>query len=109
MSSSIHSTAAAPSEICDDVPAVWIPPSRTGFSALRPDRVVSRRPWSREMVTRSDVGCLFSSSAGASIGEISRSNRPSSQACLARACELKPNSSISSRVMPRRLAIRSRR
>ena len=32
MSSSIHSTAAAPSEICDDVPAVWMPPSITGLS-----------------------------------------------------------------------------
>ena len=27
LSSSIHSTAAAPSEICDEVPAVWMPPT----------------------------------------------------------------------------------
>ena len=47
LSSSIHSTAAAPSEICDDVPAVWMPPSITGFSAARPSSVVSRSPWSR--------------------------------------------------------------
>ena len=38
---------------------------------------------------------------------ISRSNRPSAQACSALRCESKPNWSMSSRVMPRRLAIRS--
>jgi hypothetical protein len=36
LSSSIHSTAAAPSEICDEVPAVWMPSSRTGFSEASP-------------------------------------------------------------------------
>ena len=50
---------------------------------------------------------MFSSRTGASIGLISRSKRPSAQACLALRCESKPNWSISSRVMPRRLAIRS--
>ena len=38
---------------------------------------------------------------------ISRSKRPSAQACAALRCESKPNWSMSSRVMPRRLAIRS--
>ena len=38
---------------------------------------------------------------------ISRSNRPSAQACLAFCWDSSPNSSTSSRVMPRRLAIRS--
>ena len=56
---------------------------------------------------RSLVGCFCSSSTGASIGEISRSKRPSSQARLARGCDSNPNASMSSRVMPRRLAIRS--
>ena len=69
--------------------------------------MVSRRPWSRVTNARSDVGCFCSSSTGASIGLISRSNRPSAQACLALLCDWKPHSSMSSRVMPRRLAIRS--
>ncbi len=56
---------------------------------------------------RSLVGCFCSSSTGASIGEISRSKRPSSHARLARSCDSNPNASMSSRVMPRRLAIRS--
>ena len=41
---------------------------------------------------RSRVGCLFSSSTGASMRLISRSKRPSAQACLALRCESKPNS-----------------
>jgi acetyl-CoA C-acetyltransferase len=40
----IHRTAAAPSEICDEVPAVWMPSGSTGLSAARPASVVSRRP-----------------------------------------------------------------
>ena len=84
-----------------------MPPSSTGFSCARPSSVVSRRPWSRVTSARSDVGCFCSSSTGASIGLISRSNRPSAQACLALRCDSKPNWSMSSRVMPRRLAIRS--
>ena len=47
-SASISSTAAAPSEICEEVPAVWMPPSRTRLElGERPRSVVSRRPWSR--------------------------------------------------------------
>ena len=65
------------------MPAVWIPPSSTGLSWLKPSSVVSRRPWSRLTMWRSLVGCFCSSSTGASIGEISRSKRPSSQARLA--------------------------
>ncbi len=107
LSSSIHSTAAAPSEICDEVPAVWMAPSITGFNEARPSAVVSRRPWSRVTGAHSSVGRLFSSSTGAEIGEISRSKRPSAQACLALVCEASPNASRSARVMPRRLAIRS--
>ena len=44
----ISSTAAAPSEICDDEPAVWTPSSRaTGLSSASFSRLVSRRPSSR--------------------------------------------------------------
>ena len=41
------STAAAPSETCDDVPAVCTPPGSTGFSAASFSIEVSRRPSSR--------------------------------------------------------------
>ena len=44
--SDIHSTAAAPSEICDELPAVWMPSGSTALSPARPSLVVSRRPWS---------------------------------------------------------------
>ena len=44
----MSSTAAAPSEICDELPAVCTPSSRaTGFSVASFSSVVSRRPSSR--------------------------------------------------------------
>ena len=55
-SSLIQSTAAAPSEICDDEPAVCFEPSTTGLSFASPSIVVSRRPWSREISCVSPVG-----------------------------------------------------
>ena len=43
----ISSTAAAPSETCEELPAVILPSSlKAGFSAESPSIVVSRRPWS---------------------------------------------------------------
>ena len=39
-------TAAAPSVTCDDVPAVWVPPSSTGASPASASSEVSRMPWS---------------------------------------------------------------
>ncbi len=43
----ISSTAAAPSETWEELPAVILPSSlKAGFSAERPSIVVSRRPWS---------------------------------------------------------------
>ena len=46
-SRAISSTAAAPSETCEELPAVILPSSlKAGFSAARPSSVVSRRPWS---------------------------------------------------------------
>ncbi len=46
LSSSMISTAAAPSEIWEDVPAVCRPSWRTGLRPASPSAVVSRRPWS---------------------------------------------------------------
>ena len=71
------STAEAPSEICDDVPAVCRPSSSTGFSPARPSSVVSRRPWSLSTTWVSPVG-PSSPMTGALSGAISRVNRPSS-------------------------------
>ena len=43
----ISSTAAAPSETCEELPAVILPSSlKAGFSLASPSSVVSRRPWS---------------------------------------------------------------
>ena len=101
------STAAAPSEICDEVPAVCRPPSSTGLSAASPSSVVSRRPWSRSTsAARRSAACPRRAPAPRRV-MISRSNRPSAQACAALRCDRRPNASMSSRVMPRRLAIRS--
>ena len=55
----------------------------------------------------SPVGWPSSSRTGASIAKISRLKRPSSTAMRAFCCEARPNSSMSSRVNPRFLAIRS--
>ena len=50
-SRAISRTAAAPSEICEELPAVTLPPSlKAGLSAASASRLVSRRiPWSAEM------------------------------------------------------------
>ena len=55
LASDIHRTAAAPSEICDEVPAVWMPSGSTGLRAASPSSVVSRRPWSRSTTWTSPV------------------------------------------------------
>ena len=49
------STAEAPSEICDEVPAVCRPSGSTGLRPASPSRVVSRSPWSAS-TTVSPVG-----------------------------------------------------
>ena len=105
--SDIQRTAAAPSEICDEVPAVWMPSSSTGFSRWSPSLVVSRRPWSRRTVVRSSVGFPSSPTTGASMGTTSASNLPSAHARAAFCCDRSPRPSMSSRVMPRLFAIRS--
>ena len=97
-SRAINSTAAAPSEICEELPAVTEPPSlKAGFSAASASRLVSRRmPWSAAIVCPSTR-----------IGMISRSKRPSSVARAASRCERKPSSSCSARVTSQRSAISS--
>ena len=84
------STAAAPSVICDDVPAVWTPSGRaTGFSAASASSEVSRRPSSRATWCVVPVG-LPSSRSGASIGTTSRSKRPSAHAACGALLGLQP-------------------
>ncbi len=100
-SSSMISTAEAPSLICDDVPAVCRPSGRTGFSPASPSSVVSRRPWSVSTSRVAPVGLPSASSSGASMAAISRLKRPSSTAARAFCCEARPKASRSSRVRPR--------
>ena len=93
-SSLASTTQAAPSLICDALPAVTLPPWRkTGFrrgEAL--ERVVSGRgPSSAWTVTGSPFGC------GTSTVTISSSKRPASAAATARRCDSSANASWSSR------------
>ena len=73
-----RSTAEAPSETCDELPAVWRPSSlNAGLSSASPARDVSGRiPWS--VVTVEPL---------TSTATISRSKRPSAAACAADCCE----------------------
>ncbi len=89
------STAAAPSVICDELPAVTMPSGlNAGFSpASTSGVVVGRMPSSRRMISTEPSSFLTS------IGMISFSKRPSSVARAARACESAAYWSISSRVM----------
>ena len=100
-------TAPAPSEICEDVPAVWTPSGIFVRSPANASIVVSLRPSSRETVCVESAGCPSSPISGASIGRIWEPNRSSSQACIALSCESFPNASSSSLLMPHCLAIRS--
>src|SRR5262249_50949641 len=97
----ISSTAAAPSVICDDDPAVCTRSARaTGLSAASASRDVSRRPSSRSTRCVVPAGLPSSSRSGASMGTTSPSNRPSCHARCARSCEASPKRSHSSRVIP---------
>ena len=76
-----------PSEIWDDVPAVWVPPSSTAGGRPAP-RAWCRGGLGRESTSRvSPVGLPESSSTGASTAKISRAKRPSSTAARAFCCE----------------------
>ncbi len=101
------STAEAPSEICDDVPAVCSPSGSTVRRPASPSRVVSRSPWSASTTRVSPVGSPSGDSTGAVYAATSRLKRPSSTAMRAFCCEARPNSSRCSRVRPRLRAIRS--
>ena len=91
-SSVMSSTAAAPSEICDDEPAVCTPSSRaTGLRPASASSVVSRRPSSRPTWWVVPVGLPSSSRSGASISTSWRRSgprpRPAWRLLLAREAE----------------------
>ena len=88
----ISSTAAAPSEIWLELPAVTLPSSlNAGLSSESVSRLVSgRMPWS--VTTVSSVPFILTF-----IGIVSRSKRPSSVAWCASWCERSPSSSSSER------------
>jgi hypothetical protein len=103
----IISTAAAPSEIWDEVPALWTPFGRFVFRPASASSVVSRRPPSRSTRCVSFVGLPSTMPVGASIGTIWASKRRSFQAFAARSWERSPKASVSAREMPHCFAIRS--
>ena len=95
-SSLVTTTQAAPSLICEALPAVTVPPClKIGLSAARRSRLVSGRgPSSAWMVTGSPLGW------GTSTVTISSSKRPASAAAMARRCDSSANASWSSRETP---------
>ena len=95
-------TAAAPSVICDELPAVTLPSSlNAGLSLARDSRLLSgRMPSSR---TKTSLPLSVSTVTGT----ISFSNRPSSVARAARLWLSTLNASSSSRLMPHLSAISS--
>ncbi len=91
-SSLVIRTAAAPSLICDELPAVTTPSGlNAGFSAARRAAVVSGRMPSSSVITMVVPSTLTGT------GTSSRSNRASAVACAARCCEPSAYSSSSSR------------
>ena len=104
----IISTAEAPSEIWDEVPAVWTPSSPT--TALRlpsASRVVSRRPSSRATWWVVPVGLPSSPRSGASMGTTWVPKRSSAQAWAPSCWDRRPRASVSARVTPHFSAMRS--
>ena len=106
-SSLMISTAAAPSEICDEVAAVTVPFStKAGGSAAS----FSRRGVAPDPLVGLEqaVAGVASSSRHVGVhpglegGTISLSNRPSSMARAARSCDARANRSISSRPISQR-------
>src|SRR5262245_38048481 len=98
-SSLATSTAAAPSVIWEEFPAVTTPSGlNAGLSPASRSSVVSRR-------TPSSTTSRSPPSSVAEMPTISRSNRPSSMARAARSCERRANASSSSRDRPHCSAI----
>ena len=94
------STAAAPSVIWLDVPAVSSPLSESGFNAAIAARLASAR-----MPSSAANFSLVPSSSVTSTGAISRANRPSRVARAAYSWLARPKRSRSSRAKPQRSAI----
>ncbi len=92
--------AAAPSEICDELPAVMMPSlENAGRSLPMPSAVVSPRTPSSSVTS---IGSPLR--WGTDTGVISASKRPFFAASAARWCDAAETSSISSRVRPIALA-----
>ena len=99
----ITTTAQAPSEIGDELPAVIVPSAvNAGFSLASTSAVVSPRiPSSSRISIGSPRRC------GTCTGTISSSNRPFFCAAAARWCDRAANSSCSARLIPSRRLCRS--
>ncbi len=102
-------TAAAPSEICEEVPAVTVPVSENaGFNAASFSSDVSRRtPSSASSNPLTSAAPGTSGWTRASNATISLAKWPSSPARAALWCERNANASISSREIFQRRAISS--
>ena len=97
-------TAAAPSDICEELPAVTVPPGRkTGFRRPSASMLVSGRGPSSRVKVNLRMVCFppgAGSTISTSIGTSSGSKRPEETASAARMLERRANSSWSSRVIP---------
>jgi hypothetical protein len=97
----VISSAAAPSEICEEFAAVCTPSGRNAGRTLATlSRVPPRRGPSSVLNSR-----VVPSSAVTSMGEICAVNRPSSIAAAARRCDSSPMSSARPRSIPHLSAI----
>ena len=93
--SDVTSTAAAPSQICDELPAVTFPSGRNaGLSDASASAEVSRRGVSSTATSAPTCGFVTST------GTISFSKRPSSIAAIARLCDSSEYASSCSREKP---------
>ena len=96
LAADVTTTAAAPSEICDALPAVMVPSFANAGRRLPSDSLVvpGRTPSSVSTRIGSPLRC------GISIGAISSASRPSFMAAAARSWLFAATSSCMSRVMP---------
>ncbi len=100
----ITTSAAAPSLVCDELPAVTLPPLRkTGLSLPIASRVESARTpssLSKENVASRRSPCSSTHTLRTSTGTVSSANFPSARAAAARWCERSPKASWSARLTP---------
>jgi hypothetical protein len=100
--------AEAPSEICDELPAVCTPFSRaTGFSVASFSIVVSRRPSSRLTVWVPSARLAVLVAVGRLDGDVLAGEAVLGPRLRGALLAAKPNASVSSRVMPHLSAMRS--